>query len=70
MKPDAIVDEEAVAYPPGSAYSLQELTTEGYAALLRIERGRVRNREIFGPLRLHYGLFLVQARKVPLSHCP
>ena len=63
MKPDAIVDEEAAPYPPGSAYSLQELTTEGYAALLRIERGRVRNREIFGPLRLHYGLFLVQARK-------
>ena len=63
VKPDAIVDEEAAPYPPGSAYSVQELTTEGYAALLRIERGRVRNREIFGPLRLHYGLFLVQARK-------
>jgi GNAT superfamily N-acetyltransferase len=63
VKPDAIVDEEAAAYPAGSAYSIQELTTEGYAALLRIERGRVRNREIFGPLRLHYGFFLVQARK-------
>jgi GNAT superfamily N-acetyltransferase len=63
VKPDAIVDEEAVAYPAGSAYDMQELTTEGYAALLRIERGRVRNREIFGPLRLHYGLFLVQARR-------
>ena len=63
VKPDTIVDEEAAPYPPGSVYSLQELTTEGYAALLRIERGRVRNREIFGPLRLHYGLFLVQARR-------
>ncbi len=63
VKPDAIVDEEAAAYHGGSAYSMQELTTDGYAALLRIERGRVRNREIFGPLRLHYGLFLVQARK-------
>ena len=63
VKPDAIVDEQAAAYPAGGAYSIQELTTEGYAALLRIERGRVRNREIFGPLRLHYGLFLVQARK-------
>jgi GNAT superfamily N-acetyltransferase len=63
VKPDVIVDEEAVAYPAGSAYDMQELTTEGYAALLRIERGRVRNREIFGPLRLHYGLFLVQARR-------
>jgi CRP-like cAMP-binding protein len=63
VKPDAIVDEEAAAYPAGRVYTMQELTTEGYAALLRIERGRVRNREIFGPLRLHYGLFLVQARK-------
>ena len=63
VKPDAIVDEEAAVYPPGGAYNIQELTTEGYAALLRIERGRVRNREIFGPLRLHYGFFLVQARK-------
>src|SRR5262249_48895512 len=32
-------------------------------ALLRIERGRVRNREIFGPLRLHYGFFKLQARR-------
>jgi len=63
VKPDAIVDEEAAAYPPGRADDIQELTTEGYAALLRIERGRVRNREVFGPLRLHYGFFLVQAQK-------
>jgi GNAT superfamily N-acetyltransferase len=63
VKPDAIVDEETASYPAGGAYSIQELTTEGYAALLRIERGRVRHREIFGPLRLHYGFFLVQAQK-------
>jgi GNAT superfamily N-acetyltransferase len=63
VKSDTIVDEEAAAYPAESAYSMQELTTEGYAALLRIERGRVRNREIFGPLRLHYGFFLLQAQK-------
>ena len=63
LKPDAIVDEEAAAYPGGGDYTIQDLTTEGYAALLRIQRGRVRQREIFGPLRLHYGFFLVQARK-------
>lgn len=63
VKPDVVVDEEAAPYPGGSTYRLEELTTEGYAALLRIERGRVRNREVFGPLRLHYGLFLVQARR-------
>ena len=44
-------------------FEVQELTTEGYAALLRIERGRVRHREIFGPVRLHYGIFKLQARR-------
>ena len=37
------------------------MTADGYATLLRIERGRVRHREIFGPLRLHYGLFKLHA---------
>jgi GNAT superfamily N-acetyltransferase len=63
LAPDAIVDEEAAAYPPGGEFEVQELTTEGYAALLRIERGRVRHREIFGPARLHYGIFKLQARR-------
>lgn len=60
---DAIIDENAPAYPPGGDFQVQELTTQGYAALLRIERGRVRNREIFGPARLHYGIFKLQARR-------
>jgi GNAT superfamily N-acetyltransferase len=63
VSPDAIVDEDASAYPPGGDFEVQELTTEGYAALLRIERGRVSNREIFGPARLHYGIFKLQARR-------
>jgi GNAT superfamily N-acetyltransferase len=54
---DVIVDEEAAPYPPGGGFRLDELTSDGYASLLRIERGRVRNREVFGPLRLHYGFF-------------
>jgi ribosomal protein S18 acetylase RimI-like enzyme len=60
---DVIVDEDAPAYPPSESYQVQELTTEGYAPLLRIERGRVRHREIFGPVRLHYGVFKLQARR-------
>jgi hypothetical protein len=48
---DAIVDEESAPYPPADGFDLQELTTEGYSALLRMERGRVRRREIFGPPR-------------------
>ena len=63
LRPDAIVDEETPAYPAGSDFEVQELTTEGYASLLRIERGRVRRREIFGPVRLHYGFFKLQARR-------
>lgn len=63
LGPDAIVDEDVPAYPPGGEFGVQELTTEGYAALLRIERGRVRHREIFGPSRLHYGIFKLQARR-------
>jgi GNAT superfamily N-acetyltransferase len=60
---DAIVDEDGPAYLPGGSFAVQELTTEGYASLLRIERGRVRHREIFGPVRLHYGFFMLQARR-------
>jgi GNAT superfamily N-acetyltransferase len=54
---DVIVDEESTPYPFGHGFSLSELTTEGYSRLMRIERGRVRNREIFGPMRLQYGYF-------------
>ena len=60
---DVIVDEDAPAYPAGGDYEVQEMTTEGYTSLLRIERGRVRHREICGPARLHYGIFRLQARR-------
>lgn len=54
---DMIVDEESSAYPFGEGFTVSELTTEGYSRLMRIERGRVRNREVFGPMRLQYGYF-------------
>lgn len=60
---DAIVDEESAAYPHDDRYELDELTSEGYAALLRFERGRIRQREVFGPMRLHYGRFKLRARR-------
>lgn len=59
---DAIVDEEAPPYPHRDDFVLEELTTEGYAALLRIQRGRLKNREVFGPMRLHYGYFKLKAK--------
>jgi GNAT superfamily N-acetyltransferase len=58
---DAIVDDESSPYPY-EEFRLEELTTEGYATLLRFERGRIGHREIFGPMRLHYGLFKLRAR--------
>jgi len=60
---DAIVDEDSQAYPDAGGFGMRELTTQGYAALLRIERGRVRHREIFGPRRLHDGLFRLQSEQ-------
>ncbi len=63
LTPDFIVDEDSAAYPTGGEYHLEQLQAEGYPALLRIERGRVRNREIFGPMRLDYGFFKLQSRQ-------
>lgn len=39
LSPDTIVDEDAPAYPPGASFEVQELTAEGYAALLRSNGG-------------------------------
>jgi len=61
IKRDFIVDENAPSYPHGGEYTMQEMSAQGYSSLLRIERGRLRKREIFGPLRLHYGFFRLRA---------
>lgn len=59
---DAVADDEAAAYPYQTGFVLKSLTTEGYTSLLRLERGRIRHREIFGPVRLHTGLFRIRVR--------
>lgn len=63
LRPDVVVDEKSAAYPESRAYEIEELSTQGYSSLLRIERGRIANREIFGPVRLHYGFFKLKARQ-------
>ncbi len=63
LEPDLIVEEGACAYPSGGAFRIEQLQAEGFSNLLRIERGRVRQREIFGPMRLHYGFFKLAARQ-------
>ena len=60
---DAIIDDTSAPYPHDDDFELDELKTEGYASLLRIERGRLRHRDVFGPIRLHYGLFQLRARQ-------
>ena len=52
---DAIVDGSAAAYPSEDDFQVEEMTAQGYASLLRFERGRLRNRDIFGPVKLHFG---------------
>ncbi len=52
---DAIADETAKAYPSYGDFELEEMSATGYASLLRFERGRLRNRDIFGPVKLHFG---------------
>ncbi len=71
LTPDFIVDEDSAPYPSGGDYTIEQLQAEGYPALLRIERGRVRNREVFGPIRLDYGFFKLQARQTSyfLARC-
>lgn len=59
---DAIIDDTSSPYPHDDDFELEGLQTEGYASLLRIERGRVEHRDVFGPIRLHYGLFQLKAR--------
>lgn len=59
---DVIVDEEAPPYPGSEGWHIDTLDDATRPALLRIERGRVRNREVFGPMRLQYGFFKLEAR--------
>jgi GNAT superfamily N-acetyltransferase len=62
LPPDAIVDETSPSYPHGGTYGIEELTAVGLPSLLRIERGRVHRREVFGPMRLQYGFFQLTAK--------
>ena len=57
---DAIVDESTTSYPANTDFEVEEMTSQGYAGLLRFERGRLRNRDIFGPVKLHFGCRALQ----------
>lgn len=59
---DAIQDEVAAPHPHVDGFEVETLSAEGLPALLRIERGRVRRRRVFGPARLQYGTFMLEAK--------
>jgi CRP-like cAMP-binding protein/GNAT superfamily N-acetyltransferase len=52
----AIVDETSPPYGLDESFEIEEMSARGYATLLRFERGRVKNPEIFSRARLHFGL--------------
>ncbi|MCX7935737.1 MAG: cyclic nucleotide-binding domain-containing protein, partial [Planctomycetota bacterium] len=54
-----IIEDEAEGYPAGHRYRLERLQQQGISPLLRIERGRVRNKEIFGNFSLSHGFFRI-----------
>jgi CRP-like cAMP-binding protein/GNAT superfamily N-acetyltransferase len=56
IEADAIVDEMSPPYALDEGFEIEEMNARGYATLLRFERGRVKNPEIFSRARLHFGL--------------
>ncbi len=59
---DLIAVDEPDGYEIGRNFDVAELEEEGLPSLLRIERGRLSRREVFGNLQLTYGLFMLQSK--------
>jgi RimJ/RimL family protein N-acetyltransferase len=57
---DLIVEDEVDGYPMERIFDTEELQSAGgVSPLLRIERGRIKNPEVFGNLSLSYGFFKI-----------
>jgi RimJ/RimL family protein N-acetyltransferase len=56
---DQIVEDDVDGYPTEKKFEVKELQSEGVSPLLRIERGRLKNPEVFGNLSLSYGFFKI-----------
>ena len=59
---DLIAVDDAEGYEIGTDFEVEELREEGLPSLLRIERGRLSGRHVFGNLQLSYGIFLLQTK--------
>lgn len=60
---DLLVIEDADSYPMHDEFQVEELAESGLPYLLRIERGRLKRRQVFGNLMLSYGYFALQAKE-------
>ncbi|MFH0911243.1 MAG: GNAT family N-acetyltransferase [Planctomycetota bacterium] len=60
---DAIIVDEPEGYPTGRAFALERLSERGVSTLLRIERGRLARREVFGHFSLAQGFFRIAAER-------
>ncbi len=56
---DLIVEDDIDGYPTEKTFDSEELQSTGISPLLRIERGRIKNPEVFGNLSLSYGFFKI-----------
>lgn len=59
---DLIAVEDADGYPIGVDFQIEELREPALPHLLRIERGRLSRRHVFGNLQLSYGIFMIESR--------
>lgn len=60
IRNDLIAVDDADDYPIGTGFEVNELIEDEFPSLLRIERGRLSRRHIFGNLQLTAGLFMLQ----------
>lgn len=61
---DLLVIEDAVSYPMQEHFEVDELSESGIPHVLRIERGRLKRRQVFGNMLLSYGMFSLQPEAV------
>jgi len=62
LQNDLIAVDDVDGYPIGTGFHVEELSETLLPYLLRIERGRLSRRHVFGNLQLSYGLFMLESR--------
>lgn len=62
LRNDLIAVADVDGYPIGTDFRVEELSESLLPYLLRIERGRLSRRHVFGNMQLSYGLFMLESR--------